>query len=568
MTSPSGSTQTGLYTNLCSSSEAVSVWDLAPSDPRLVGPYRTRAVLGEGGMGRVLLATTTDGELAAVKLVRGAFAADDGAFRQRLHREALAARRVDSPHTARVIDADANAGVPWLAYQFHYGPTLLQALQAAGPLDENTVLHLAAGLATALRDIHTRNFIHRDLSASNVLLTTDGPIVIDFGVARPTDLPDDSPDTRIATVTQTGMIIGNPGFMSPEQAMGVSLLTPASDIFALATVLVLAATGHNPFQGNTSEQTRLNIMTKEPDLDRVPQRLRRLVEPCFTRDHTQRPDATTILNTIGPLPHLDRRWPPPIDQLTETQTAEVRRYTQPAPTAILPGPRDLNPTKIFPSSRAPESQPGTGSRAKRPRRWLIAAPAAAVLAAAGVLWMVLPSDHRGTGGASGAPTAQDPTPQADHVFANARQGDCFRNVGDMQHPDFRAADCAGGVFEAVRLFRNTTDRSVCDYVDRVEWRHSARNPDMAVCLVYRHSEGTAYNADQGDCVYGRSDDSAWSLERCRTGNYLVVARFEGESTARKCEEVPGHEQARYFTVAGQPELNVRLCLKRNGSGGR
>ncbi|SCL72553.1 Serine/threonine protein kinase [Micromonospora citrea] len=323
------------------------MWDLGPSDPRLVGPYRTRAVLGEGGMGRVLLATTTDGRLAAVKLVRGAFAADDDSFRQRLHREALAARRVDSPHTARVIGADATAGVPWLAYEFHHGPTLGQALQAAGPLDTDTVLHLAAGLATALRDIHAHNFIHRDLSASNVLLTDDGPIVIDFGIARPTGLPDDTTDTRIATVTQTGMIIGNPGFMSPEQAMGATQLTPASDIFALGTVLVLAATGHNPFQGATSEQTRLNIMTKEPDLDRVPPRLRHIVEPCLTRDPTQRPDAPTLLTTLGPPPHPHHPWPDPIAQLTETQQAEIRRYTQPAPTKILPGPRDLNPTKIF-----------------------------------------------------------------------------------------------------------------------------------------------------------------------------------------------------------------------------
>lgn len=529
-------------------------------------------------MGRVLLATTADGELAAVKLVRGAFAADDGSFRQRLHREALAARRVESPYTARVIDADAEAGVPWLAYEFHYGPTLGQALESGGPLGEDTVLYLAAGLAAALRDIHAQSFIHRDLSASNVLLTAGGPVVIDFGVARPTDHPDDSPDTKVVTVTQAGMVIGNPGFMSPEQAMGVSQLTAASDIFALGTVLVLAATGRNPFQGATSEQTRLNVMTKEPDLDRVPQRLRRIIEPCFARDHAQRPDAASILTAIGPLPDVDRRWPESIDRLVETQTAEVRRYTQLAPTAILPGPRELDPTKIFPLWRGSAAvrhdiparaesivELPTGAPASRTRRWLIAVVAAALVALAGVLWTVVPSDHSDAGDASGAETSQEPTPKTGHVFANATQGDCFRNVGDMQHPDFRAADCTGDVFEAVRLFKNTIDRSVCDYVDGVEWRHAARNPDVAVCLVYRHSGGTAYNADQGDCVNGESDDTAWSLQECRTGNFTVVARFEGESSAQKCEEVPGHEQSRYFTVADMPELNVRLCLKRTGS---
>ncbi|MFG3700810.1 protein kinase [Micromonospora sp. NPDC047620] len=324
------------------------VWDLTPTDPRLVGPYRTRAVLGEGDMGRVLLAVAPDGELAAVKLVHGAFAANDQSFRQRLHREALAARRVESPHTARVINSDANAGVPWLAYAFHHGPTLHQALHAAGPFTEETVLHLAAGLATALRDIHAQNFIHRDLSASNILLTANKPVVIDFGIARPTIHPDDTPHaTKIITITQTGIVIGNPAFMSPEQAMGNSQLTPASDIFALGTVLAMAATGQNPFQGATSEQTRLNIITKEPDLTRVPPRLRHIIEPCFARNPTHRPTATNILTTIGPPPPTPQPWPEPINQLINTQKAEIHKHTSIDPTTILPGPQELDPTKIF-----------------------------------------------------------------------------------------------------------------------------------------------------------------------------------------------------------------------------
>ncbi|MBA4863359.1 serine/threonine protein kinase [Streptomyces sp. PSKA54] len=552
---------TNLSDQLCSGAKVVSVWDLAPSDPRLVGPYRTRAVLGEGGMGRVLLATDAGGELAAVKLVQGAFAAYDDSFRQRLHLEALAAQRVESPHTARVIKADANAGVPWLAYEFHHGPTLRQALNAAGPLNEDTALHLAAGLTTALRDIHAHNYIHRDLSPSNVLLTTDGPVVIDFGVVRPTHHSDDtSHHTRAITITRTGTVIGNPGFMSPEQAMGVSHLTPASDLFALGTVLVMATTGHNPFQGATSEQTRLNIMTREPDLHQVPPRLRRIIEPCFARNHTDRPNATDILQSIGALPRTHRPWPQPIHQLIEDQKTEVQRYAHIDPTAILPGPRELDPTKIFTSSREPGSTSGAGSRAKRSRQRLIAVVAATVVVVAGVLWTVVSSGRSGADDAPGAGTSQDPSPKVDHAFANTTQGDCFRNAGDMQIPDFRAADCDGDVFEAVRIFKNTTDLSVCNYVDRVEWRYSARNPDVTVCLVYQHSGGTAYNADQGDCVYGESEDTVWSLEECRSGNFTVVARFEGRSSTQDCEEVPDHQQSRYFTVSGMPELNVRLCL--------
>ncbi|MFG3700808.1 serine/threonine protein kinase [Micromonospora sp. NPDC047620] len=562
------------------------MWDLTPTDPRLVGPYRTRAVLGEGGMGRVLLAVAPDGELAAVKLVHGAFAANDQSFRQRLHREALAARRVESPHTARVINSDANAGVPWLAYAFHHGPTLHQALHAAGPFTEETVLHLAAGLATALRDIHAQNFIHRDLSASNILLTANKPVVIDFGIARPTIHPDDTPHaTKIITITQTGIVIGNPAFMSPEQAMGNSQLTPASDIFALGTVLAMAATGQNPFQGATSEQTRLNIITKEPDLTRVPPRLRHIIEPCFARNPTHPPTATNILTTIGPPPPTPQPWPEPINQLINTQKAEIHKHTSIDPTTILPGPQELDPTKIFGSGpvhgtefgtrtvpgagSGPDggSRSGIGSSTDWFRHRLVAAVVAAVVVVAGVMWAATLFERNGAGDTPEAGASQKPSSEPGHVFADAVQGDCFRNAGDMRNPDFRAADCGGDVFEAVRLFKNTTDQSVCGYVDRIEWRYSAQNPDVAVCLVYRHSGGTAYNADQGDCVRGESDDTIWSLEECRNGNFAVIARFEGESSTRNCEEVPGYQRDRYFTVAGMPDLNVRLCLKLNGSGG-
>ena len=360
------------------------MWDLAFSDPRVVGPYRTRAVLGEGGMGRVLLACAPRGDLVAVKLVRGAFAAHDDSFRRRLHREAVAARRVHSSGTARVIDADTGAGVPWLAYEFHRGPTLLSALSAAGPLPEETVLRLGSGLAAALRDIHAADFLHRDLSAANVLLTDTGPVVIDVGVARQTQAPEGSSEqTELVTVTQTGMVVGNPGFMSPEQAMGLSDLAPASDIFSLGILLAMAATGRNPFQGPTGERTRLNVMLATPDLSSLPPRLRTVVEPCLAREPGRRPDAGAVLSAIGAPPGAEHAWPEPVRALAEQQSAELARYTEVEPTTILPGPRDLDPTRIFTTGAEPGTHPGPppaeapGTHRPKRRAGLLAVAAAA-----------------------------------------------------------------------------------------------------------------------------------------------------------------------------------------------
>ncbi|WP_326798104.1 serine/threonine-protein kinase [Streptomyces sp. NBC_01808] len=373
------------------------MWDLASADPRTVGPYQTRAVLGEGGMGRVLLACDPAGGLVAVKLVRDTFAAYDNTFRQRLRREAVAAQRVRSPRTARVINADADAGVPWLAYEFHHGPTLHRALTTTTALPENTVLHLAAGLATALRDIHAAQFIHRDLSTANVLLADDGPVVIDFGIARSASPAAGTPDqTQLVTVTRTGVVIGNPGFMSPEQAMGMSDLTPASDIFSLGTLLATAATGRNPFQGISREQTRFNVMMATADLEQIPSALRRVIEPCLALDPAERPDAQALLAMIGAPPPPPRLWPESVHTLIREQHTELRRYTEIEPTAVLPGPHDLDPTKIFTTEAEPGASPDPspaeepGAPGRKPRTGLLVLAAVVAVAVAVAIAFAVP----------------------------------------------------------------------------------------------------------------------------------------------------------------------------------
>jgi serine/threonine protein kinase len=524
-------------------------------------------------MGRVLLASDSAGGLVAVKLVRDAFAAYDGTFRQRLRREAVAAQRVRSPRTARVVDADADAGVPWLAYEFHHGPTLQRVLATTGALPEETVLRLAAGLATALRDIHAARFIHRDLSTANVLLADDGPVVIDFGIARSSGGAAAASDqTELVTVTGTGVVIGNPGFMSPEQAMGMSGLTPASDVFSLGTLLATAATGRNPFQGATSEQTRYNVMTATADLDQIPSALRDVIAPCLAGDPAQRPDAQALLAAVDAPPATSALWPEAVHALTRQQRTELRRYTEIDPTAVLPGPHDLDPTRIFTTGATsspepePESRPEPGPGARRLGSWRArsAVLALAAVATFGTLWIASAlTDQDGAAGAEPTHTAGPSAVPAEHGHAltDVSRGDCFRNTGSMRDMHFERAGCdGGGVFEVLRAFRDTTDRSVCRYVDGVEWRYSVADPDVTVCLAYRHSEGAAYNADRGDCLGKGAGGRAWAVEQCRPSGLVVISRIEGRSSSEDCERVPHNKRDHYFTVDGSPELNVRLCM--------
>lgn len=201
-----------------------------------VAGYRLVALLGEGGMGRVHLARTASGRLAAVKTVHEHLAADPQ-FRERFRRETLAARAVAGPFTAAVLDADPDAVQPWLATEFCAGPTLAETAGALGPLDAGPLAGLGAALAEALASIHRAGLVHRDLKPSNVILTRGGPKVLDFGIAR-----------RAAdeTLTDTGEVIGSPGFIAPELLTADDEPSPAADVFALAALLARLATGRAP----------------------------------------------------------------------------------------------------------------------------------------------------------------------------------------------------------------------------------------------------------------------------------------------------------------------------------
>ncbi|MFC4495862.1 DUF4328 domain-containing protein [Streptomyces ovatisporus] len=259
---------------------------LSAGDPRSIGGFRLLGRLGEGGMGRVYLARSKRGRTVAVKVVKNELARQPD-FRRRFAQEITAARRVGEAWTAPVLEADTEAETPWVATGYIAGPSLAQVVdEQYGPLPERSVSALASGLVRALRDIHNAGLVHRDLKPSNILITIDGPRVIDFGIARALD----SAVQSAGGLTSTGALVGSPGFMSPEQVRGQQV-TPASDIFCLGAVLAYAATGRMPFGTAESGVHALlfRIASEEPELSGLSGELYDLVAACLNKDPAQRP---------------------------------------------------------------------------------------------------------------------------------------------------------------------------------------------------------------------------------------------------------------------------------------
>jgi len=263
---------------------------LGSDEPTVVGPYRLLGRLGSGGMGRVYLGRSAGGRTVAVKIVHPHFALDEE-FRARFRREVDAARRVGGAWTAPVLDADPEAAVPWVATAYAAGPSLSAAITDGGPLPTASVRALGAGLAEALTAVHELGLVHRDVKPSNVLLTLDGPLLIDFGIARATD--------GTASLTSTGVSVGSPGYMAPEQILGKGA-TGASDVFSLGAVLVYAATGESPFAGDSSAALLYKVVHEEPELGELGGELRELAMACLAKDPASRPSPGEVSRRLAP----------------------------------------------------------------------------------------------------------------------------------------------------------------------------------------------------------------------------------------------------------------------------
>ncbi|HUN31033.1 MAG TPA: serine/threonine-protein kinase [Trebonia sp.] len=262
---------------------------LQPGDPSQVGIYRLHNRLGAGGMGQVYLGTTPGGRLVAVKVIRANVTADPE-YRRRLAREVEAARSVGGFHTAHVVDADASADPPWMVTAFIAGPSLQAAIRDNGPLTVVAATALGAALAEGLAAIHACGLLHRDLKPGNILMATDGPRIIDFGIARPVEA---------STLTGMDVLVGTYSYMSPEQYRD-DILTPASDVFALGCVLAFAATGHAPFDAGTTYQIMYNVLESQPDLNGIePGPFRAVLERCLAKDPRTRPLLAEVLAELS-----------------------------------------------------------------------------------------------------------------------------------------------------------------------------------------------------------------------------------------------------------------------------
>jgi len=294
---------------------------LAVDDPRVIGEYRLRAQLGSGGMGRVYLGLSPGGRAVAIKVVHPDLARDTE-FLRRFGQEVAAARAVSGIYTAPVVASGLNEHPPWLATAFVPGPSLDQVVTEHGPLPEPALWPLLAGLVEALQAIHGCKVVHRDLKPANVLLATDGPRVIDFGISRAADG---------TALTAAGVVFGTPGYMSPEQAEGKAAGS-ASDVFALGCVITYAATGAGPFGSGTAAAVLYRVVHGEPALDAVPPGLREVVSACLAKDPSARPALRTLATSIAGGGHATGPsavafWPPPVAGIIGAYQARLERET-------------------------------------------------------------------------------------------------------------------------------------------------------------------------------------------------------------------------------------------------
>ncbi|MFD2350701.1 serine/threonine-protein kinase [Nonomuraea ferruginea] len=302
---------------------------LMADDPQRLGAFEIVARLGEGGQGVVYLGRTASGEQVAVKLLHNALAADPEA-RSRFLREVAVAQRVARFCTAPVLHADLEGSRPYIVSEFVQGPSLRELVINEGPRRGAALERLAISTATALAAIHRAGILHRDFKPANVLMGPEGPVVIDFGIARALDAPG---------ATATGMAMGTPSYLAPEQLTGTAPVSEAADVFAWGVTMVYAATGKPAFGADSIPVVMNRILHQEPQLGGMEGRLAELVALCLSKDPGQRPSADRLIVELTGQP---------------APNAAIEPVSgPPRPSAPTSPPRTPPPKEPPPSARAP-----------------------------------------------------------------------------------------------------------------------------------------------------------------------------------------------------------------------
>ncbi|MFE5720878.1 serine/threonine-protein kinase [Streptomyces erythrochromogenes] len=337
---------------------------LEAEDPRRIGPIPLAGRLGAGGMGRVYLGVR-EGRYVAVKQLLASVVGEDEDFLRRFGHELDNLARLPAGATAPLLAGDRTARPPWFATAYVPGITLREAVTLhGGPLPADALWLLLREAAASLASVHALDMVHRDLKPSNVMLTLDGLTLIDFGVARAAEQ---------SRLTRTGMVVGTPAYMAPEQASGKRKLSGATDVFALGSVLAYAACGRPPFGEESGHGVLYRIVHEEPDLEPLRERepeLAELAEACLAKDPDDRPTAADLLDRASRQgPFTQPLWPVAIDgRLTERAAFAADVQDLDAPTLPLTGGKPDPAEAAEPAAPGPGAAPAAGTRPDGPER--------------------------------------------------------------------------------------------------------------------------------------------------------------------------------------------------------
>lgn len=330
---------------------------MRPTDPVEVAGYRLTGILGEGGQGTVYLGEDGQGRHVAVKMVHPHLLIDDQVALDGILREVQIAGRLARFCTAQVITTGEEDGRPYVVSEYVPGPTLEESVRSEGPRPEASLHRLAVATATALSAIHRAGVLHRDFKPHNVILGPDGPVVIDFGIARVLN--------SAVRSTMTGQLLGTPSYVAPEQIRHLAT-GPESDVFAWACTMVFAATGQPPFEGSTWQETFRQVVNDAPELGDIQAPLRDLLTACLAKDPRARPTIDQVLRELTERPDSD--FPVPVANLPARRPSArvARRQAKDVEKARRPKPAVADVTHAM----------SGGNRSRWRRPWI---PVAAVL---------------------------------------------------------------------------------------------------------------------------------------------------------------------------------------------